>query len=41
MKNRDFADTDTLLIECRESVFAATRDPDDDTQPDADAAGNV
>lgn len=41
MKIRYFPDTDTLLIEFRESLVAETRDLDEDTQLDVDAAGNI
>lgn len=41
MKIRYFSDTDTLLIEFRESTIAETRDLDEDTLLDLDAAGNI
>ena len=41
MKIRYFTDTDTLLIEFREALVTETRDLDEDTQLDVDAAGNI
>ena len=41
MKIRYFAETDTLLIEFRDVLVAETRDLDEDTQLDVDAAGNI
>jgi uncharacterized protein YuzE len=41
MKIRYFEDTDTLLIELRDSPVAETRDLDEDTVLDVDASGNV
>jgi uncharacterized protein YuzE len=41
MRIRYFADTDTLLIEFKESPVAETRDLDEDTVLDLDALGNV
>ncbi len=41
MKIRYFEDTDTLLIEFREAAVAETRDLDEDTILDLDAAGNI
>ncbi len=41
MKIRYFSDTDTLLIEFRESAIAETRDLDEDTLIDLDASGNI
>mgnify|MGYP002781042078 FL=1 len=41
MKVRYFEQTDTLLIELRESSVAETRDLDEDTLLDIDAEGNV
>lgn len=41
MKIRYFSDTDTLLIEFRESTVVETRDLDEDTLLDLDGAGNI
>ena len=41
MKVRYFADTDTLLIEFRDSPVADTRDLDENTLLDVDAQGNI
>jgi uncharacterized protein YuzE len=41
MKIRYFEDTDTLLIEFREAPVLETRDLDEDTVLDLDAAGNI
>ena len=41
MKVRYFADTDTLLIEFRDSPVAETRDLDENTVLDVDAEGNI
>jgi len=41
MKVRYFADTDTLLIEFRESPVAETRDLGENTVLDVDAQGNI
>ncbi len=41
MRIRYFADTDTLLIEFRNVPVVETRDLDEDTQLDVDAAGNI
>ncbi len=41
MKVRYFADTDTLLIEFRDSPVAETRDLDENTVLDVDAQGNI
>ena len=41
MRVRYFADTDTLLIEFRDSPVAETRDLDENTVLDADAQGNI
>jgi len=41
MKIRYFTDTDTLWIELRPSPTVATRDVDDDTLVEADAAGSI
>ena len=41
MKIRYFEDTDTLLIEFRDAAVAETRDLDEDTVLDLDAAGNI
>ena len=41
MKVRYFADTDTLLIELRESQVAETRDLDENTVLDIDTEGNI
>ena len=41
MKVRYFADTDTLLIELRESQVAETRDLDANTVLDIDTEGNI
>ena len=41
MRVRYFADTDTLLIEFRESPVAETRDLDENTVLDVDAQGNI
>lgn len=41
MKIRYFADTDTLHIEFRAGTIAETRDLDEDTLLDVDAAGNI
>lgn len=41
MKIRYFEDTDTLLIELRDSPAAETRDLDEDTVVDLDEQGNV
>ena len=41
MKIRYFSDTDTLLIEFRESAVAETRELDEDTLLDLDSAGNI
>lgn len=41
MKIRYFKDTDTLLIEFKDSPVAETRDLDENTVLDMDADGNV
>jgi uncharacterized protein YuzE len=41
MKVRYFADTDTLLIEFRDSPVAETRDLDENTVLDVDAQNNI
>ena len=41
MKVRYFADTDTLLIEFRDSPVIETRDLDENTVLDVDAQGNI
>ncbi len=41
MKVRYFADTDTLLIEFRDSLVIETRDSDENTVLDVDAQGNI
>ena len=41
MRIRYFKDTDTLLIEFKESPVAETRDLDENTILDIDAQGNV
>ena len=41
MKVRYFADTDTLLIEFRDSPVVETRDLDENTILDVDAEGNI
>lgn len=41
MKARYFADTDTLLLEFRDSPVAETRDLDENTLLDLDAQGNI
>jgi uncharacterized protein YuzE len=41
MRIRYFKDTDTLLIEFKESPVAETRDLDENTVLDVDALGNV
>ncbi|HYT15429.1 MAG TPA: DUF2283 domain-containing protein [Burkholderiales bacterium] len=41
MKVRYFADTDTLLIEFRNSPVAETHDLDENTLLDVDAEGNI
>jgi uncharacterized protein YuzE len=41
MKVRYFADTDTLLIEFRDTPVAETRDLDENTLLDVDAQGNI
>ena len=41
MRIRYFKDTDTLLIEFKESPVAETRDLDENTVLDIDAQGNV
>ena len=41
MKVRYFADTDTLLIEFRDSPVIDTRDLDENTLLDVDARGNI
>ena len=41
MKVRYFADTDTLLIEFRDTQVAETRDLDENTILDLDAKGNI
>ena len=41
MKVRYFAETDTLLIEFRDSPVAETRDLDENTILDVDAEGNI
>lgn len=41
MRIRYFKDTDTLLIEFKESPVAETRDLDENTVLDFDAQGNV
>jgi uncharacterized protein YuzE len=41
MKVRYFEDTDTLLIEFRDSPVAETRDLDENTILDLDAKGNI
>jgi len=41
MRIRYFEDTDTLLIELRDSPAAETRDLDEDIVVDLDAKGNV
>lgn len=41
MKIRYFEDTDTMLIEFREASVAESRDLDENTVLDLDAAGNI
>ncbi len=41
MKIRYFKDTDTMLIEFKDSPVAETRDLDEDTILDLDASGNI
>jgi uncharacterized protein YuzE len=41
MKIRYFAETDTLLIEFRDSPVAETRDLDENTILDVDSQGNI
>ncbi|MSP72506.1 MAG: DUF2283 domain-containing protein [Myxococcales bacterium] len=41
MRLRDFADTDTLLIEFRDAPVAETRDLDENTLLDVDADRNI
>ena len=41
MKIKYFADTDTLYIEFRDQAISETRDLDENTLLDLDAAGNV
>ena len=41
MRIRYFEDTDTLLIELKDTPAAETRDLDEDTVVDLDAKGNV
>ena len=41
MKVRYFAETDTLLIEFRDSPVAETRDLDENTVLDVDVEGNI
>lgn len=41
MKVRYFADTDTLLIECRDVPVAETRDMEENTLLDLDKEGNI
>ncbi|MDE2347510.1 MAG: DUF2283 domain-containing protein [Gammaproteobacteria bacterium] len=41
MKIRYFEDTDTLLIEFRDAPIVESRDLDEDTILDLDAAGNI
>jgi uncharacterized protein YuzE len=41
MKIRYFADTDTLHIEFRDTLVAETRDLDENTLLDLDAAGDI
>ena len=41
MRIRYFSNTDTLLIEFREAAIAETRDLDENTLLDLDAAGNI
>jgi uncharacterized protein YuzE len=41
MRVRYFADTDTLLIEFRDSEAVETRDLDENTALDVDAQGNI
>jgi len=41
MKICYFPDTDTLLIELRPSLMVETRDVDDDTLVEVDAAGSI
>ena len=41
MKIRYFAETDTLLIEFRDSPVAETRDLDENTVLDVDSQGNI
>lgn len=41
MKVRYFADTDTMLIEFRDSPVMETRDLDENTILDLDAQGNI
>lgn len=41
MRIRYFTDTDTLLIEFRDTPIAETRDLDEDTTLDVDAEGNL
>ena len=41
MKIRYYRDTDTLYIEFRPTPVAETRDLDEDTQIDVDAAGGI
>ena len=41
MENRNFASTDTLLIEFRDAPVAETRDLDENTLLDVDAEGDI
>ena len=41
MKVKYFTDTDTLYIEFRPAIIAETRDLDENTVLDLDAAGNI
>lgn len=41
MKIRYFKDTDTMLIEFKDSLVMETRDLDEDTILDLDARGNI
>jgi uncharacterized protein YuzE len=41
MKDRYFADTDTLLIEFRDARVAETRDLDENTLLDVDSQGSI
>jgi uncharacterized protein YuzE len=41
MRIRYFEDTDTLLIEFKDTPVAETRDLDEDTVLDVDAQGNI